>query len=94
MPRVVIRRTGNARIRRAAIDGVQLVWRSDDPSRTRPKKLPAGEHLFSWFVEGSQNQTYGFFFQDPVGVPCVVNPAGPLDQDNARDWGVCPFVLA
>ncbi len=92
MQTVVVRRTGNARIRRAAINGVQLVWRTEDPGLSQPKELPAGERLFTWYVEGREGETYGFYFVEPEGVPCVVNP-GPRDADGARDWGDCPFEL-
>ena len=97
MQTVIVKRTGNARIRRAAIDGVALRWKAEDASDTErsvsvPKKLPAGEHVFTWFARGKKNQTYGYFFVSPSGVPCFV---GPKTFGSAGfDSGVCRFVLS
>lgn len=88
MPVVVVKRTGNARTKRAAIDGVQLTWRPDNTSK--PKNLPAGKHVFSWFVRGAKGQKYGFRFVSPAGIP--VKPSDTLDSDG-MDFGEAPFNL-
>ena len=92
MQTIIVRRVGDAKKRRASIDGVQLDWQSGDPDRSKPKQLPAGEHLFSWYVECTAGQTYGFLFEDPAGIPCIVDPGGPCDG-NGRNWGECEFEL-
>ncbi len=87
MPRVTVQRSGNARIKRASIDGVQLIWR---PDNTAARNLPAGNHLFNWFVRGEEGDDYAFRFLDPPNIPC--RPGDTLDGDGL-DFGECPFTL-
>ena len=91
MQTVTVKRTGNARIRRATIDGVPLKWQAGGDGTSVPKNLSAGEHAFTWFVRGEKDQTYGYFFVTPTGVPCFVGPT--TFQSDGFDSGVCRFTL-
>lgn len=91
-----VRRLGNARTRRAAIDGVQLGWQpatATDPGRSvsRPKDLPSGRHVLTWFARGKKGQKYGFEFVQPDGVPCFIGPF--TFEADGFDSGDCEFDL-
>jgi len=86
MPVAQVRRSGSAPVKRASIDGVQLSWQSGNDSV--PKNLPAGPHVFQWYVEGPGN--YGFRFLQPGGIACV--PSGKLAKGE-QNFGECPFNL-
>ncbi|MEM9655137.1 MAG: hypothetical protein AAGA65_23800 [Actinomycetota bacterium] len=96
MPTVQVRRTGNARWLRAAIDGVQLEWQKENEnddarSVSKPKDLPVGEHVLNWFAKGGDGESYGFEVIQPPGTPCVI---GPLTfEGEGFDFGDCVFQL-
>ena len=96
MPIVQVRRRGTARVLRAAIDGVQLAWQpadqhDQDRSVSKPKDLPAGRHVLTWFARGKKDTTYGFAIIQPTGTPCFIGPK--TFASDGFDVGECRFDL-
>lgn len=96
MPIVQVRRQGTSRVLRAAIDGVQLDWEPAGPadesrSVSKPKDLPAGRHVLTWFAKGKKDSTYGFSVIQPTGTRCFIGPK--TFASSGFDFGECEFDL-